>query len=53
MIPIPQNNRLMLGDCVDLMRGVAAGSVAPALTDPAYFNRGVMPVRPPPGAASL
>jgi hypothetical protein len=56
MTPAPQNNTLMLCDCVVLMRGLTAQSVDLALTDPAYINRGertVTPFRPPPGPAPL
>jgi site-specific DNA-methyltransferase (adenine-specific) len=37
MIPAPQNNTLMLGDCVALMRGMSAESVDFVLTDPPYL----------------
>jgi hypothetical protein len=43
MIPAPQNNTVMLGDCVALMRGLAAQSVDLALSDSAYINRGERP----------
>jgi hypothetical protein len=40
MIPAPQNNTLMLCDCIAIMRCPIAESVDLALTDPAYINRG-------------
>jgi site-specific DNA-methyltransferase (adenine-specific) len=37
MIPAMHNNSVMLGDCVALMRGLAAESVDFVLTDPPYL----------------
>jgi hypothetical protein len=56
MIPDPQNNTLILCDCVALVRCLIAESLDLALTDPAYiksWRMTVMPFRPPPGTASL